>query len=534
MADNTVVLNQPKKNQIQQPMDVTQASAQAQAPDVQIPPEIAAAIGSPSVPSLQVPKAPPPEQAASPDYPLPSGDGGTKVPLDLSKPPLPPPPPVLNAMDQSRLASIPSNVPPPGAIKTHKSILEHVADFLPLVGAIGGGLEAAGDPAHPPVGAEMLQRSLQNQRQLAFEREKMEKVDIPVALSHARYFDAAAPAKVEAANIGAQGRVEAAGINKRFQLTPAGLYDTQVGSLVPETGAGIAVTPEIAQQYKLPPQFIGKPMKLTDLAAAENAQSRNLTPVQGAKGPALVNKREGTAKDLGLGPPAAGGAAAQAQNAAVQVWRTGADGKPVLQTISRAEQLRTGEPSAQVQFAETGPTSATRNMSQMAQTIEPHLNTLRDEIKELSPYLGPLMGRGEVNFLAGTVGSTGNPTLDYKLGRLMSDFKLASSAVGRTHFAGRTGLPAAQYFAELFNAKRTPEELMGILDSVPSYIEGYGAMGNFSSQQPLLPSKGSSSTTVKTPPTVKTIPVMDSKGKQIGTATPDQQKRGTYTPLKQR
>ena len=38
MADNTVVLNQPKKNQIQQPMDVTQASAQAQAPDVQIPP----------------------------------------------------------------------------------------------------------------------------------------------------------------------------------------------------------------------------------------------------------------------------------------------------------------------------------------------------------------------------------------------------------------------------------------------------------------------------------------------------------------
>jgi len=85
------------------------------------------------------------------------------------------------------------------------------------------------------------------------------------------------------------------------------------------------------------------------------------------------------------------------------------------------------------------------------------------------------MGRGVVDFAAGKVGSTGNPELDYKLGKLMSDFKLAASAVGRTHFAGRTGLPAAQYFGELFNAKRSPEELLGVLDSVPSYIEGYTA-----------------------------------------------------------
>lgn len=519
MADNQIVPVNPYKNG-QPVFPPTAQTPTPQGPPV--PPEILAAMHeSPAPVAAQPPPVvdnPPPAPTNVPGLDAPQLTG---INVPQGTPTLPP---EISDLVQDESAT--GN----GIPKRHKGVLEHIADFMPLVGMIGGAMEAAGDSSHPPVGAELLQHTLQGTAQRNLEREKMQNVDMPLAQAHSDYFRAAAPAKISVAGINAGAKTQSTTIANRFKMTPGGLYDSQVGSLIPETTAGIMVTPEIAEQYQLPPQFVGKPMKLTDLAASQNAISRNLTTVQGEKGPALVNKIAGTGKDLGLGSPAKAGA----ENAAVQVWRTGQDGKPMLQTISRAEQLKTGEPSAQVQFAETGPTSSTRNMSQMAQTIEPHLDTLRSEVKELAPYLGPLMGRGEVNFLAGTVGSTGNPTLDYKLGRLMSDFKLASSAVGRTHFAGRTGLPAAQYFGELFNAKRTPEELMGVLDSVPSYIEGYNAMGNFSPSQPLNPvtPKGSS----PTPPspngnTSKATPVYHG-GRQIGTATPEQQKRGTYTPLK--
>jgi hypothetical protein len=177
-------------------------------------------------------------------------------------------------------------------------------------------------------------------------------------------------------------------------------------------------------------------------------------------------------------------------------------------------------------------------MSQLAATVEPHLQALKAEVQQLAPYIGPVMGRLVVEGLAGKVGTTGNPELDRQLGHLISDLKLASSAVGRTHFAGRTGLPASQYFESLFNAAQTPEKILGILDSVPSYIEGYEAMGKFAPQQPLQPIQPKNGGGVN-PPTPKksvsgggTIDVLDNTGKKIGTATPEQQKRNSYTPLR--
>lgn len=361
-----------------------------------------------------------------------------------------------------------------GAPKKSKSIFDHIKDFLPLVGALGGAMEAAGEPNMQHQGSDLLAHSNEAARNREMERYKVQNVDMPLAQAHSEYFKAAAPAKVAVAGIGAEAKTDVADTANRFKLTPGGLFDTKTNSIMPGTGGGVTVTPEIAKQYKLPPDFIGKLMKLSDLAAAENAISRNLTTVQGAKGPALVDKTAGTGRDLGLGSPASAGAA----NAAVNVWRKDAQGTPYVTAISRAEQIKTGEPTAQVEFGETGPTGATRNMSQMAATVQPHLDVLRDEIKDMSPYLGPIMGRWD-QLIAGKLGSTGNPVLDQKMGRLISDLKLASSAVGRTHFAGRTGLPASQYFEQLFNMARSPEELMGVLQSVPAYIEGYAGMGNF-------------------------------------------------------
>lgn len=115
--------------------------------------------------------------------------------------------------------------------------------------------------------------------------------------------------KQSAANVGA---AQVAGINKRFIAVPnVGLYDTQAGSIIPGTQQGTTITPEIAKDYGLPDGLIGKPMTLAGFASMENAQRFNEQPVEGAAGPALVNRNPaspqfGQVLPLGLGNPSLG------------------------------------------------------------------------------------------------------------------------------------------------------------------------------------------------------------------------------------
>lgn len=93
-----------------------------------------------------------------------------------------------------------------------------------------------------------------------------------------------------------QGKTDVANINKRFLTTPNGLYDTQTKdqngfpTLIPNSGAGIAITPDIAKQYSIPPEYVGKNMKLTDLAALERGQAFSNAMIQTAAGPLVVPK----------------------------------------------------------------------------------------------------------------------------------------------------------------------------------------------------------------------------------------------------
>ncbi len=114
------------------------------------------------------------------------------------------------------------------------------------------------------------------------------------------------------ANTAAQSRENVAGIAKRFQVVPnVGLFDTQSRELVPQTAAGIIITPEIAADHDLPKEFIGKPLSLQNLAAVQRSEMVNTVPVEGAAGPALVNRKTKQVTQLGLGNP--GVAVAQAR-----------------------------------------------------------------------------------------------------------------------------------------------------------------------------------------------------------------------------
>lgn len=145
--------------------------------------------------------------------------------------------------------------------------------------------------------------------------------------------------RVQAADIGAQGRVQAAEVSKRFVPVPnVGLFDTQSRQVVPGTQQGITVTPEIAQDYELPEQFIGKPMSLQNLASLQRSTAFQEIPVQGAGGPALVNRKTGKVQSLGLGAPSLGAPReiADVNNPGQTVITTGAQalGQPGTQSAS--------------------------------------------------------------------------------------------------------------------------------------------------------------------------------------------------------
>lgn len=157
-----------------------------------------------------------------------------------------------------------------------------------------------------------------------------------------------AGATIGAANIGATSRQNVAQINRKFMAVPGvGLYDTQRGLVIPGTQAGITVTPDIAQEYNLPQEFIGKPMNLSQLSALENGQRNAETVVEGANGPALVNKQFGNPNfgqvtTLGLGNPSMG--------RGVQVADPNNPGNTVYTTMGNAIQTGAqGTQSASVQ-----------------------------------------------------------------------------------------------------------------------------------------------------------------------------------------
>lgn len=111
-------------------------------------------------------------------------------------------------------------------------------------------------------------------------------------------------AKESAAQTQAGATLGAAEINKRFQVVPnVGLYDTQAGGLVPGTAQGITITPEIAKDLEIPPEYIGKPMSLQQLAGLQRSKAFQEIPVMGAQGPAIVNRKTKETTSLGLGNP---------------------------------------------------------------------------------------------------------------------------------------------------------------------------------------------------------------------------------------
>lgn len=344
--------------------------AQASSPDYAVPDTLAKAINStPNLSPDKQPEVPSADQASAPDTPVPAPiKAAIKTPDLVSPPNVPPPAPILDALSSSKTADDTGSIAAaPPKVDVHQSlgqkIISHIPQVLMAAGVLGGGMEAAGSPGHEAPNAARFQQSMEAEanrtltsKKLDIEKQQadtneayrteaakqfgLQPIQVPdpndptkTITAYVQQKDLGGVVKQGVAN---KGKTDTAAINKRFASVPGvGLFDTQTRQVIPGTSQGITITPEIASDYKLPPDFIGKSMKLSDLTARDVAAARNMATVQGAKGPALVNKITKEATDLGLGNP--GGAARQSGVTDVM----GDDGNPTPMTD--AQRLAAGK-----------------------------------------------------------------------------------------------------------------------------------------------------------------------------------------------
>lgn len=187
-----------------------------------------------------------------------------------------------------------------------------------------------------------------------------------------------------------QGKQDVVNTQKRYITTPVGVLDTQtkgadgLPSMIPNTGAGITITADIAKEYGLSSDWIGKPMKLTDLAAVERggaAVAPTVSTTQHLEKDAAGNLNKVTTtstsrKVLGT-PTATPGQAAPGQNPpAPGVNRSGvtpvigADGKP-FQTAASADTVYAFDPKTNQTISTTRADAGTKGLQITANKVSP-------------------------------------------------------------------------------------------------------------------------------------------------------------------
>jgi hypothetical protein len=142
--------------------------------------------------------------------------------------------------------------------------------------------------------------------------------------------------------------------------------------------------------------------------------------------------------------------------------------------------VQQGQTSLDLKIAkDTGrlPTPDIIQRGQFSAELLPHIPTIQAELEEADKrgLLGPLIGRG-TEFMAGKIGSTGNPETDRFYNKLRSDLHLMSSGLNRAHFGGRAGIETLKYFEDLVGGSfRSKDSIFGTLDTAKDYLSSYAS-----------------------------------------------------------
>lgn len=183
-------------------------------------------------------------------------------------------------------------------------------------------------------------------------------------------------------------------------------------------------------------------------------------------------------------------------------------------------------------------TGTTRSRMETAKQIGSHFGEIAKQVEEADQrgLLGPISGRWS-DYLAGKVGSTGNPDDDRFLGQLRLEISAVKSGFAMVHGGVRGGgsIQMAERWDKILDSgKMSKDELLGALSGMKGWIDRYGQDPNSAPPEASSgsPSRvGSAGTPPPASPGRRYVPKLDASGVQIGwTSVPDTQPRGTAPP----
>jgi hypothetical protein len=206
-----------------------------------------------------------------------------------------------------------------------------------------------------------------------------------------------------------------------------------------------------------------------------NGESRNLAIAQGAKGPAVVNKREGVGKDLGLGSPAANAIAAGKLSLAQASFERDTFGQlfgPLANKYPSLVSLTDESGNALGWKSPAAPTSSIKTQAQQAADLSQLFKKVNAELVNANQMglLGP--GAGRLNdFLTGKIGADNTEFAEVRaLG------SLTASGMLKAHFGARGGQQMYGHFEDLFNTgKMTLGDLQGAMRGFGTFMDQYAS-----------------------------------------------------------
>ena len=439
----------------------------------------------PIFPDQNALNAPPPDiaaQAQTPNYNLPTGGQAPQQPASNAPPQMGGMPLVVRYISDMIKGGQQANpLTGQGGYSRGDATLNFLGEFLQNMSAgfaaagLGPGANmrgfaaAATSPyqrALQTYGLQQQQQAQQSQLQSEAVRRQMEEAQIKqmqnVVQTPYGPMSSALASKIWPAEIARQGKIEAAGVQKRYMTTPLGIFDTQDKKFVEGGTNGIKVTDELAKDYGLPKDLVGREIPLQQFSSME-------------RGGAAIAANQIRSRQADI--------AAGRLSLANKAFERDTFGTLMGQNIPSS--LVDDNGTTMGWKSPSMPTSSIKTQGQQAEDLSVLFKTVSNKIDQLDKAgkLGPLAGR--INeFMTGKVGAD-----DPEFAELRALGSLTASGMLKAHFGSRGGQQMYQHFEDLFNTgKMTAGDLKAALGGFETFMDKYA--GRVKKAGPGGPSSG--------------------------------------------
>jgi hypothetical protein len=303
----------------------------------------------------------------------------------------------------------------------------------------------------------------------------------------------------DVANINVAGKKDVASTqadtaltNGRYIASPAGIFDKQTREVLPQTQKGVAITDDMAKQYGIPTEFVGKYIDVSQLAQIERAQAAQAGTTtntieykdDGQGNIVALPKTTTMKKNLPGAPSATPGAAPAAASGGTPAASGGKSGTPKVVISGKSVPLSFGTDSdgnqvagTPAQLKDAGVTdysplgtaeSAKVNIARQLTSPKGLFALAEKDLAAFKPGELEALAPRWNEFLTGKVG-----TDDPRYVALRTHVNgLLGSAIMQAHVGARGGENMMEHFQDIANAgKMSQRTLKAALGAEREYVE---------------------------------------------------------------